>query len=1822
MWKQQLYAFLLRRVLGPILTAESNRKLHSVIDISLQEGRFVISDVELNPALLESSGFHVQSTTVKKIEIQLSLQEDGPGGPSASSLAWRAFQLTGNSASVALIANVWIDGLEIRLLAAPLRSRKVGDEAIENRETPSPSSTRAFLSSYVDAAVSSMRLTVKMTNTRVRVEHEDSWLECCMKQVHYEDRVLDSEAIFHKHLAVVNVSATTGSNQDASSPLALFEGTTDAQWRLLSTHADTYDELESLNSVAGSESEPLLHHDVRVSMKQTMHLSVHKESLLRVLSIVQCFCEASCVDEDEITGEALAASNQSCIICDDVTEHDFDVIDGLMKQYQTARLLAERKEIRGGILVPCINPSGSDRLTFDTFFDANEFNASKYSSYLKESLCLGSEANKSAPDDWVHASFQVHLDHGNCKLSFSSDRTQGEYILLSFSDMEIQAACMREQAGYSVRLHHFEIEDTCCTDVADCRNEEIGCLLRFSPHETSPQSDEPCFAMTVKVSHQSSLTSQIDAEVTFAALEVALHVPTVFRCAKLLQDVSERRHDAMDTSSDSVIVTEESAPAMAVALYVKFERIDVLFPLTEEKDRWNVLYERCGYSLESSISSRRPALGLTLDQLLIDCAMGKNDLDHETTITLRNAIVFASSPTGQHSFDTWCLRTEICSFCGRMEVEPCIPISIRIVSQKRGCLSDQHSARIFPKVVDISSFKARQAEDNEAEASLTGNPEEEMTKSAALSSQAVFVFVPEVLLDLSSVEVRVVQEMTESMRLSNQTGEAVPPALDNVASSAEKRPTSILIDFDSISALLRESNTDESFAFFVATNRLKCHVLQQSNVVIQSRLILQSFTLCEGTIDHNITGTHAAKRQFRDAVVDRLMNVRKRMSRDAGVVLTPIFHRSHLFEPLSTQTPALLVDFVSENPSDSDELLNRMLFVTLYDTTYRLDYESQWLDKLQSLFSKSFVQEGEEDADKRRSYNSRKVLTKTFCSIVDFNIDYTPSHRFPTASRLVVRIGDFRVSGNVVAPMQGVQVVKFSLGDISVFLCGERFPYGFENLCIGKSLGVVIDYLSAGFDDSMSAKTVFQMMNTKTVATLDSLEGSAALNQRELDGPPVLVHLNVGELCFFACKDSFGCLVGTLSELSAEVMAVTTEGLNDLRSKSTHPQTEPSKRRGDADHRTIEALDNLRERSALRPAFGCPVVDQTTNHSGFLLDGYDWTTIDSDETGFAPTIPSDEEQAARWYSDAHEGVLESVFISSDIREDAAISGPRIVTDHFALDAGANPAEDGDMGVAKYVGDSVTAKIAKRIILQDLSLRLRLFDGYDWPKPVHRQSRYDVSKRDFVIPETADEELCDTNAGIDMASATKVGDRKSELMDGLLALNDTTPSTFCNHLLPEERARQIEEQVYLQHLARRTNSYVELSASGILVRVDSLVESTEHRLASCLHLKVRDFFLAETISSKRPFKMVGEWFNEDEHPRDTNDGLLTMKVRMTKVPMPAAHGSLQMTTWHPELRVNLANEIASDECEAMLHLLPLRCLLDQRAIAFARAFFRDDHPGAKRKLRKGLHPVPPPLFNVFRVLPLKLKVDYWPQKLNPKALRDGAIIELINLSPLDGMVLILQQVDISKEVGLGAVMSILVGCWVKDICSTQLLQFIIKARPLEPITQLSGAATDMIVLPWEAFQNGESIQKALRSGIKGLSKTIAYELLTISSKTAQFLAGNASRMSMPPSAAGDFLPSRPMNVPRGVLDTAPHAFESINRGIQAANHRIIIVPYREFHRIGTTGAVKSVIRGIPVALAAPASGAAEALSFALIGVRNQVRPDIRREEEVSAKGLDR
>lgn len=333
----------------------------------------------------------------------------------------------------------------------------------------------------------------------------------------------------------------------------------------------------------------------------------------------------------------------------------------------------------------------------------------------------------------------------------------------------------------------------------------------------------------------------------------------------------------------------------------------------------------------------------------------------------------------------------------------------------------------------------------------------------------------------------------------------------------------------------------------------------------------------------------------------------------------------------------------------------------------------------------------------------------------------------------------------------------------------------------------------------------------------------------------------------------------------------------------------------------------------------------------------------------------------------------------------------------------------------------------------------------------------------------------------------------------------------------------------------------------------------------------------------------------------------------------------MITWKPLHPLTDQNEVESDDCEVAVQLLPMRAIIDQRAIHFAQAFFRqeeNEHEDNKEIWSSGLHLIPPPRFRSFRVKSWKLKVDYIPQKLDVSALREGSIVELINISPIDGMVITLSQVSVEGVVGVGEVMGGLTSNWLQEIVSTQLHKFLANARPFEPITDVGQGLSDLVVLPFEAFKNGEDVRRAMTTGIKSLAETVTFQALTTSSRLTEYAANKMASVvgGRYHSSTRNALPARPTSAPKGIQDVTGHAMESLARGFHAANYKVVIVPYREYNRSGAAGAVTSVLRGIPVMLVAPVTGATEALSYTLLGARNALRPDIRREEEAARTGF--
>jgi hypothetical protein len=523
------------------------------------------------------------------------------------------------------------------------------------------------------------------------------------------------------------------------------------------------------------------------------------------------------------------------------------------------------------------------------------------------------------------------------------------------------------------------------------------------------------------------------------------------------------------------------------------------------------------------------------------------------------------------------------------------------------------------------------------------------------------------------------------------------------------------------------------------------------------------------------------------------------------------------------------------------------------------------------------------------SSKSDPLVFRAFLSIVDCNFDYSSALRFKTASRIVMRLGDLRMSSNVVTPRVASQAVSLSVGDVAFLVCRSRFPYNFDNARLLNGPAVLkpdeISLFVLGLPDDAEANDVLRCMNYRTMLTLASMDATVVLPfiRTNLE-PSICVTLTMGQICLLACRDSFAHLIASIGEGTAEITAMNADTLESLKSKSMKNPMEKMNTSPGVSEYLRESPKNHADIPPSVKKFG-----KSNLPRDFLLDGYDWTAIDSEEIG-KPGIPSGDEQLARWYGESGPtvstapslgGHIVTTVDSGTLKSNEVLNakGPPIITHHFQLHPVADPISDGDMGASKYTDANIKPRVHTRVIVHDLAVRIHFFDGYDWPEFLDDCERNAPKCDFFLIPEvkkplnssdgaSASGQQCDDSKF----------DRKSKLMGDLLS-DAPKPGvgTFDDIPLPEEHSRKLNEQTELRRLARRTNKFFQIDCSGIVARLDNMEDCVDHRLVSCLNLSMHDFFIAETISSENPAKVVGEWFNEQEHPRDSNDSLILMKV---------------------------------------------------------------------------------------------------------------------------------------------------------------------------------------------------------------------------------------------------------------------------------------------------------------------------------------------------------
>ena len=116
-----------------------------------------------------------------------------------------------------------------------------------------------------------------------------------------------------------------------------------------------------------------------------------------------------------------------------------------------------------------------------------------------------------------------------------------------------------------------------------------------------------------------------------------------------------------------------------------------------------------------------------------------------------------------------------------------------------------------------------------------------------------------------------------------------------------------------------------------------------------------------------------------------------------------------------------------------------------------------------------------------------------------------------------------------------------------------------------------------------------------------------------------------------------------------------------------------------------------------------------------------------------------------------------------------------------------------------------------------------------------------------------------------------------------------------------------------------------------------------------------------------------------------------------------------------------------ESRVTMELLPLRFFMHQSALRFIRQFFRIEGDGEDADQESEYCP-PQAFFRAFKVKSTQVKVDYKPFAVDTSALKDGSYIELLNLLPLEDMILRLAAVELRNLTGWGSVLSELTCTW--------------------------------------------------------------------------------------------------------------------------------------------------------------------------------------------------
>uniref|UniRef100_A0A6Q2Y6F5 Autophagy related 2A n=1 Tax=Esox lucius TaxID=8010 RepID=A0A6Q2Y6F5_ESOLU len=344
-------------------------------------------------------------------------------------------------------------------------------------------------------------------------------------------------------------------------------------------------------------------------------------------------------------------------------------------------------------------------------------------------------------------------------------------------------------------------------------------------------------------------------------------------------------------------------------------------------------------------------------------------------------------------------------------------------------------------------------------------------------------------------------------------------------------------------------------------------------------------------------------------------------------------------------------------------------------------------------------------------------------------------------------------------------------------------------------------------------------------------------------------------------------------------------------------------------------------------------------------------------------------------------------------------------------------------------------------------------------------------------------------------------------------------------------------------------------------------------------------------------------------------------------------------------------LGGPECCLRVSLLPLRLNIDQDALFFLKDFFSSLAAGVNPYL-----PVDPaaegepiltlhilcsvmkrfihvPCINMLSFLVLRREfrftseVPIWLDYQGKHVVIEQGTFAgiLIGLAQLNCSELKLKRLCCRHGLlGVDKVIQYAVTEWLTDIRKNQLPGILGGVGPMHSVVQLFHGVRDLFWMPIEQYRRDGRIIRGLQRGAASFGTSTASAALELSNRLVQAIQATAETVydilsPTPPLnryiTEGRAPSNRPRHVhqPADLREGVAKAYDTVREGVMDTAQTLCDVASRGHEQKGLPGAVGGVLRQIPPTVVRPLIVASEATSNLLGGMRNQIKPDARKED---------